>query len=317
MATPLPSLLRPLAWLGRHATPVIASAVFVGLLLQPLAAALKPLLVPAILVPFIAALLRLDADRLRADFRRPMLVLGVLVWLLIASPVIVLLSVRAAALPEALASAMVTTAGCAPLMASGALALLLGLDAGLAILATVLATTIVPLSLPPLALNLAHLRIDLEVDALMLRLGLLIGASFLAAALIRRAAGKERLERWQDAASGAAVVGLVVFAIAIMDGVGAMIARDPGFVAAALACVFALNLGLQAVTALAFARLGRSRALTLGLVAGNNNIGIVVAALADRAPERFLVYVAMAQFPIYLLPALQRPLYRRLLERER
>ncbi len=60
-----------------------------------------------------------------------------------------------------------------------------------------------------------------------------------------------------------------------------------------------------------------SRALTLGLVAGNNNIGIVVAALADHAPERFLVYVAMAQFPIYLLPALQRLVYRRLLERER
>ena len=212
---------------------------------------------------------------------------------------------------------MVTTAACAPLMASGALALLLGLDTSLAILVTVLATALVPLSLPPLALKLAHLRIELEVGALMLRLGLLIGLSFLVAALIRQAAGKERLERWGEVTGGAAVLGLVVFAIAIMDGVGPMIARDPGFVLAALACVFALNLGLQAVTAIAFAGLGMSRALTLGLVAGNNNIGIVVAALADHAPERFLVYVAMAQFPIYLLPALQRLVYRRLLERER
>ncbi len=317
MATPLPRLLRPLAWLGRHATPVIAAGVFVGLLLQPLAAALKPLLVPAILLPFVAALLRLDADRLRADLRRPGLILAVLAWLLVASPVLVLLAVRTLALPDELASAMVTTAACAPLMASGALALLLGLDTGLAILATVLATAIVPLSLPPLALRLAHLPVDLEVGALMLRLGLLIGASFVAAALIRRTAGQDRLERWREVLAGAAVLGLLVFAVAIMDGVGATIRQEPRFVLAALASVFGLNLGLQAVTALAFAGLGRARALTLALVAGNNNVGIVVAALADRAPERFLVYVAMAQFPIYLLPALQRPLYQSLLERER
>ena len=71
MVTPLPRPFDPLHGSVAMRRPSSQAGVFVGLLLQPLAAALKPLLVPAILLPFIVALLRLDAARLRADLRRP------------------------------------------------------------------------------------------------------------------------------------------------------------------------------------------------------------------------------------------------------
>ena len=46
-----------LSWLGQHGGAVIAVGVFLGLLLPPLASLLRPLLVPAILGPFLIALL--------------------------------------------------------------------------------------------------------------------------------------------------------------------------------------------------------------------------------------------------------------------
>jgi len=56
-------------------------------------------------------------------------------------------------------------------------------------------------------------------------------------------------------------------------------------------------------------------ALTAGLLAGNNNFGLVFASVVDTAPSTMLVCVAAAQFPIYLLPIVQRRLYPRILAR--
>jgi BASS family bile acid:Na+ symporter len=56
--------------------------------------------------------------------------------------------------------------------------------------------------------------------------------------------------------------------------------------------------------------------LTLGLCSGNANLGLLLAAMADRAAVELFVFVAVAQLPIYTLPVIQRPLYRRWLAGE-
>ncbi len=80
-------------------------------------------------------------------------------------------------------------------------------------------------------------------------------------------------------------------------------------------CLGALgaSLGLQAVSYLSFGWLGRSSALTVGLVGGNKNMAVVWASLAAAAnsPD-LMLYFACAQLPIYLLPAALAPIYRRL-----
>jgi hypothetical protein len=75
---------------------------------------------------------------------------------------------------------------------------------------------------------------------------------------------------------------------------------------------FVLALGLIAVTALVFARAGRSRAFAIGLIAGNRNIGLMLAATGFAVPDVAWLYFALAQFPIYLLPHLLKPLAKRL-----
>jgi BASS family bile acid:Na+ symporter len=302
-----------LGWLGRRATAAIAGGVFVGLLLPPAAALLRPLLLPAILLPFVVALLRLDWTALRRDLRRPLLPALAVGWGLLASPALVAAALAPLPIEPGLRAAMVTTAACAPLMASGALALLLGLEVGLAVLVTVLATALVPFTLPPLALGLAGLVVPLDPMALSLRLLLLVLPSFALARGLRALIGRQRLAALADPLAGLAVLGLVLFAVGIMDGVTARAVAEPGMVAGCLLAAAALNVALQGLTATIAWPCGRRRALTLGLVAGNNNLGLVIAAMLDRASQDLLVFVAMAQLPIYLLPLLQQPLYRRLL----
>ena len=58
--------------------------------------------------------------------------------------------------------------------------------------------------------------------------------------------------------------------------------------------------------------LGPRRALTVGLVSGNRNLALILAALAGSTNFDLLLFFAVGQIPIYILPALLAPLYRRL-----
>jgi hypothetical protein len=109
---------------------------------------------------------------------------------------------------------------------------------------------------------------------------------------------------------GLSVIALFFFAVALMDGVLMSILREPMKVLGLTALSFGLSLGLAALTALVFWRLGGSQALALGLAAGNRNMGLMLAAAGTTVPELTWLYFAIAQFPIYLMPAMLKPLAR-------
>ena len=302
---------RALVWLGRHGSSVIAAGVFLGLAIPPFAALLKPLLVPAIVGPFLVALLRLDWRRLIGHLRRPAMSAAALLWLLVLAPLLVHALASWLALAPAIHGGMVLMAAAPPLMASGALALMLGLDIALAVVVTTLATALMPFTVPVIALHLLDIELDIPQGELMLRLGAVVGGSFVAALGLRRLLPPGFTQRHAEALDGLAVLGLLVFSIAIMDGATAMLFAEPRFVLACGLAVYGLNLGLQILGSVLFAWRGAQHALTLGLCSGNANLGLLLAALADRAGQELLVFVAAAQLPIYTLPMIQRPLYRR------
>ena len=314
LASGLVRLAAGSAWLGRHASPLFVVGVFTGVLVPPLASLLRPFLLPAILLPFVVALVKLEPLALLQHARRPGLVVGLVLWSLLGAPLLVALVLWPLPLAPELEALLVTTAACAPLMASGALAMLLGLDVALALLVVVPATALVPLTVPPVALWLAGLTIDLPASALGLRLAVLVLGSAALAIALRRWLGARRLAAGAPVLDGLAVLGFVVFAVGVMDGFTATALERPGFVALIVLAVFLLNAGLQALTALClWPFLPRRAALTAGLLAGNNNVGLVLASVIDTAPTTMLVVIAAAQFPIYLLPIVQRQLYQRLL----
>jgi BASS family bile acid:Na+ symporter len=309
-------LTRTLDLIGRHATKFLGVGVLLGFAVPPLASLARPLLVPALLIPLTIAMVRLDWSAMGAYARRPLFVAAVIVWLLVISPVAMWAVLAPVPMPEALYHALVLMAAASPIISSAAIALLLGLDAALAVVVIVVSTALLPFTLPVLALGLLGLELQIDLPTFMLRLGAMVGGAFAAALVVRRLVPKHTIARNARVLDALSVINLVIFAVAIMDGVTAFAADRPGYVAVATAAAFAANLALQAIGTLVWAKLGMRRALTLGLMTGNCNMGLVMVALGRDASFDVIVLFAMAQLPMYMLPALLTPLYRKLAARD-
>ena len=293
--------MRLLALLGRRGTLVLFFAVFIGVALPSLAAVLRLIL--------FAALLRIDWGQLRDVLRRPLLVGLLTAWMLCGSAVVSTLLLAAMPLPDSLETAIVLMATAPPILGAAAIALLLGLDGALLMVVGLLATLLTPFTVPPLALLLLGIEIEIGLFAFMLRLGLLVGMAFAAAWLVKRLAGKARLAAHGDAMNGLIVLLMVVFAVGIMDGVTAQAIADPSRVMIWTLAGLLANPLLQLLGSLVALRLGPRRALAVGLATGNCNMGLLLAAMPPEVDPGVGLFFAVAQLPMYTLPILQRPLY--------
>jgi BASS family bile acid:Na+ symporter len=307
---------RLLAFLGGHATWVLFVGVFLGLALPSLATLARPLLAPAVAVLLTATLVRIDWQMMLGYLRRPWLAVVITVWLLLGAPLLMAAALAFLPLPGALATALVLMAAAPPILSAAPIAMILGLDGALALVAALAATLLTPLTVPPLALALLGLELDIGVVEFMTRLSLVVAAAFAAALVIRRLIGRERLPRVATHLDGLVVAVMLIFAVAIMDGVTATLTARPMTVALWLAVAFVANPALQVVGTLAFAWLGRRRALTVGLISGNCNMGLLLAAFPPGTDFDVVLYFAVAQLPMYMLPAVLLPLYRRLVRPE-
>jgi BASS family bile acid:Na+ symporter len=299
-------------WLGRHGKAVLAAGIFLGLALPPLAQLMRPLLTPSVVVLLALTFLRMDWAAVAGHLRRPLPALLLIAWLLVVSPALMVLATRLAGLPVGLAEAMLLWAASPPLIAAPALATLLGLDSALALVGTAVATFAMLLTLPPLALLLAGIDLGLDPVQLLLRLSLLIFGALALSLLARRLARWPAVDAYPERIDGAIVLTLLVFAIAAMDGVTAEAYAQPLRVAGFVVAAFAANLSFQLLGAAAFAGLPRRTALALGVTSGNRNLAILVGSLGASVPPDVFLYFAVGQLPIYLLPGLLAPIYRRL-----
>jgi BASS family bile acid:Na+ symporter len=306
--------LRAFATIGRHGTLAVAASIFVGLLVPQLAAQFKPLLGPSIVVLLALAFLRVDPAALRNVLRQPRLVGSITIWTMVIVPavlgtVFVLLGLNAA-IPWLYL--ILVLQGTAPvLMSSPAFAALLGLDVALTLAGLLVCTAVAPLT----GAAYTHIFLDnsaIEPVGFGLKLFAIIAGSALAGALIRWLAGQKHVEAQRDLIDGLSVLTMFIFAVAAMDGVTAHVLSQPLLVLLLLLLAFLLSLGLIAVTTLVFLPIGKHRAFAVGLLAGNRNIGVVLAATGFAVPDLAWLYFALAQFPIYLLPALLKPLAKRL-----
>lgn len=307
---------RLLAFLGGHATWVLFVGVFLGLALPSLSALARPLLAPAVAVLLTATLVRIDWQVMLAHLRRPWSAAVITAWLLIGAPLATAAVLALLPVPASLNTALVLMAAAPPILSSAPIAMILGLDGALALVVALAATLLTPLTVPPLALALLGLQLDIGVVEFMVRLSAVVAVAVVAAVVVRRLIGRARLPRVAAHLDGLVVVVMLVFAVAIMDGVTATLLARPATVAFWLLAAFIANPALQIAGALAFAWLGRRRALTVGLVSGNCNMGLLLAAFPPGTDFDVVLYFAVAQLPMYMLPALLLPLYRRLVQPE-
>jgi BASS family bile acid:Na+ symporter len=307
----LDPLAAALAFLGRHGTRAVAVSIFLGLAVPPLAAVFKPLVPEAIFLLLMLAFLRVDARELRAHFAEPGLVALATAWIMLAVPAALGVVFLAIGLPELapdLFAGLMLQASAPPIMAAPAFAALMGLEAALSLATLVLCMVVTPLTAAAFAEIFVGSALSLKPVALGAQLLLMLGGSALAAALIRAIAGNAWVERQRQRIDGLSVVLLFVFAVAVMGGVTIGFVARPLFAIGLVLLSFMLALGLTAITTLVFARAGRGRAFALGLACGHRNLGLMLAATGGAVPDLIWLYFGIAQFPIYLVPQLLKPI---------
>lgn len=299
-----------LAWFGRHGRWWLAAGVGIGLLLPDLADFLRPALPGIIAFTLTMSLLRLEFRLVHDHLMRPRLLGAAVAIMLVLSPLAAWLATLP--LPAGLRDAIVLMAAAPPITSSPAFALLVGLEAEFAVAAVLATHALAPLALPPLTLLLLGLTAELSMAALALRLLAIVAVAFAVSAVLKRVLAPAWLARQAPALDGLAVLGLLGFAIAVMAGATDILLARPGYFLAVLALSFVANAALQVLGAALAWRAGPRLALTVGFMAGNCNMGLVLASLGPAAGPDISLYFALAQVPMYCMPLLAGPIYRRL-----
>ncbi len=306
-------LMNFLNTLGRHAPKLMAGNVIAALLVPDVAHLAKPLLGPSVWGLLFVAMLRLDWQGVTHHTRRWRLIAASLVWMLIVCPMLMWTLMQVTALPPGISAALVLMAASAPLMSTPAVSLMIGLDGSLTLVTMVSATFLSPFTMPVLAAELLGLELDVSALDLMLRMLAMVGSAFGLALIFRKNVGPERIRDANIGFDGIVVILMAVFVLAIMDGITAVLLAEPVRVLLVIMLSFVANGGLQFAGAIVFRRIARQECLTLGFVSGMRNMGLILAVLPADVDPDVVLYFAVAQFPVYIMPALLKPLYRRLL----
>jgi hypothetical protein len=307
--------VRALTWLGGQGTRAIAALVFIGIAVPPLGELLKPFVTEAIFLLLSISFMRVDIGALREHLRRPGIVLAATAWTTLGVPLISGLACVAAGLdarsPD-LFLALMLQAVASPMMAAPALAALMGLDSTLVLVTLVTSTALVPITAPLFAYAFFGTALTLSPLGLGLKLLAILAGSLLVAAGIRWTVGAPAIKRHQRPIDGLNILILFVFVAAVMGTVVGSFLADPARAIGLTMLAFAVFFALLGVTTLIFRGIGRQRALALGLMVSQRNMGLMLAATDGVLPGTTWLYFALSQFPIYLSPQLLKPIVKRL-----
>lgn len=307
-----------LSWLGRQGTRAVAALVVIGIVLPPIGAILKPYITEAIFLLLCIAFLRVDITALKTCVRRPAIVLAATAWTSIAIPVLFGVSCLIAGLDKQapdLFLALMLQAIASPLMAAPALAALMGLDATLVLVTLITTTALIPITAPVFALVFVGPNLSISPLVLATKLFAILAGAALVGVALRRVFSLAAVERQKERIDGLNILALFVFVAAVMENVGTRFLASPLTTTTLAALAFLVFFVALVLTALVFLPAGRERALALGFMASQRNMGLMLAGTGGALPDLTWLYFALSQFPIYLSPQLLRPLARRILGR--
>jgi BASS family bile acid:Na+ symporter len=300
--------------MGGRATTLLPFSLLLGIAFQDAAAAFRPLVEPGAIVLLTLALARTDWARVLDLLRRPVPALVLSVAQLVLVPLLVWQIYRTLGLWPGLVAALSLSAMGPGIISATTTAGFLRLDASLALLMTLFTNLFVPFTLPPLALELLGLDLKISAIDLSLRLAFIVAVSFAGAMAIRLWLGAERLRRSSQTLDGLSVIVLMAFTIPLMDGIVARAEADPlkllGFVGGSFGGMLVCN-AVLALAALPF--LDRRMALTAGYCSQGRHNALLMAVLPAAADPDIFLFISAVQIPLYVLPALLQPIYRRLL----
>ncbi len=232
----------------------------------------------------------------------------ILAWQLVALPLLALLVFGKFLQNELLVFGVVALCSCA-ITATTALSRMLGLNDAMALVVGLIGSLLMPV---PLYLFMHYgLGLQAILDPLnyLYRVLLFIVVPFLLVYILRRLVSEQQDATIRQHVSSVVIGLLVVFGLAVMDGVQALLIENPKVVLFYVGFSFALSIGVQLITRYALAFLGARDASTAAILCAYRNVGVIAAIAGDSLGNNFLIFLGLWQLPMYTLPVILRRFY--------
>ncbi len=297
--------MRLLSYIGQRSGIFLMAGVFVAALLPEVSSVMRPAL------PFLVALI-LAVGFAQFDFQKASLELlkpkhfSKTLLIVVAGTLLVAFYIRVFLLlfeiPGEYLLLITVFIAAPPLSSSISLSMLIGFNARLTLQVALLGMLLVPL-LGPLCFAIVGIDISVALWMMGFDIALMIIGGFVMAMLIQRLVGRERIASNKDVFSGVAVLTMILFLFPLFDGVVEQIIDAPWQAFYLLLLALALNLGGHVFMRWALRqKMPSDQADALGFMFGNRNVSIYLAVLPFN--PLLSVFIAVAQIPIYITPAI-------------
>lgn len=311
-------LLTLLETCGRHARWVLPIGLVVGALFPWASEPMQASIAPSIWLLLFLAVIRLHSGGALGvktnmgvrDFGiKPLMARIALAQLLF--PLLVFFATTLIGLPVVWCVSATLVAAAPPISGSPSLVLLLKGDGTLALRWLIAATLLLPITCIPVIYLLLGEQSTSQLLLPVAKLLLLIISASCAGVFVNKALESRHISPSTLALDGAASITLALMVVGLMSGIHAPGIRVEHLLIT-LAVALAINLGYQILGATIARALKHTpdRIICTGVINGNRNIALYLAALPVSFTEPLLLFIACYQIPMYLTPLIGAPYYR-------
>jgi BASS family bile acid:Na+ symporter len=275
---------------------------FVPVIYPGLGAALRPGLPLMIAVFLVNAFAQLDLSHAKRNVSRPLRLLSATCWATLVIPILfwtILTIIGRDRLDPSLVLALSLQAGAAPIMATPAVALVLGMEVTSSVLLLLATMTVQPFTAPILVSWVAGTVVPIDSFVLGRNLFAMIGGSALLAAVLRVWLGHARLYAYRHELAGINLLVFALFGLAMFDGVVLRIFAEPLLLLGLSAVAFIVALGSIGIAMIVLRAMGADEAFITGFATGHRNVGLMAAAQSGSfLPDLTWLYFALVQLPV-------------------
>lgn len=300
------------AFLARQGRILLILGLVAGILLPPLADAMRPLIAPLIACLLFLAALRVGPRQAVGALRDLGASAGLATLFQLVMPLCAAAAIHLAGWSGTpLGTFFVLMLAAAPVTGAPNLTIMTGNDPGPALRLLVVGTVLLPLTVVPVFWVTPALGEASEVFGAAGGLLLLIAAAAGLAFTLRLSVLKEATPRLVSTVDGLSALAMGIVVIGLMSAVGPALRDDPLRVLAILVLVCAVNFGIQIAATLAARAAGsRTSSAAIGVTAGNRNIALFLTVLPEDVVGPILLAIGCFQIPMYVTPAALGRFYR-------
>ena len=292
---------------------LLALSIFAGIAFPALAAFFKPFLLPLIFLLFLSAVLQVSFSDAATAATGDHAGWITLLWQLLGLPLLFTVLLKPF-LSDQLYLFAVIAMCTGSITATTALSRLFNLNSALSLVVGLAGAILMPVPLYIFLRFLLGHAVSLDLTAYSIRSVIFIVMPIVVAFVIRKIISPEADIRLQQKMPSVAMLILVFFGLAVMDGVGEMLLNDPLRLMSYLVLAFGISIGVQLISYFVLSFLGPRDATTGALLCAYRNMGMVAAIAGTSIAgsthgEDFFIFLGVWQLPMYVLPLLLQRCY--------